>query len=172
MEVRTAVFIIEEDSPLRKRAVHLTTLIYPQIPVEGNYIRIPNQTSVGYKVEEVILLPIYPNNIWDVIVVASHGLRDFSSENYYEALSYQNNKVAAEARIRRQEIERYENPDKAWQRRKNIYERLKNGEEITTIAAEENVSATRIRTLNNDWARLQYRVIEYRREELERKENG
>ena len=122
------------------------------MPEVGQYLAVPRQKQVGYKVEKVILL--MPNDLgWDALIVLGNGsgierehYNTLYQRVYKEKLDIKRKNYQAQSVLK--------DPDERWKRRMRIYERIQAGETAEDIAKEMSISVGRVKTLSSEWNRL------------------
>jgi hypothetical protein len=124
-----------------------------QLPQKGDYIHLRNQKHLGYEVTRVVFLD-WNRDDWDVALILAGAITAPSREIFYAAVN-----DIVDARIRRnRNSERdkamFEEPNEAWQRKRAIYERHKNGEAFEAIAEDMKLTVNRTKTLATEWRRL------------------
>jgi hypothetical protein len=144
---------------------------YTFIPYVGQYIQLPGQKSLAYKVEEVIHL--VPNNQkWEIAILTGNSFDRISVNTYYDALYKERDiELREKGRIYR-DRKNFNEPDEKWQRRKALYERLEAGEKAEDIALELGVKPARVKHLASEWRHLKTRNYLHDQEEKEKDEQS
>lgn len=128
------------------------------VPSVGDYIQLPRQKKLAWKIEEVVLLTSGYEE-WDIIVVIDKSPLQYPSKELYQKAA---NEIVTE-RINhikgiRQDRTNFRQPGQAWQRRKAIYERAEAGESWEAIAETEKTSVKRVKVLGGEWRSLLSRL--------------
>jgi len=139
--------------------------MYKEVPRVGDYVQVKLQNVLGYQVYGVCFLCDNSEG-WDVVLQLNSVERGGPSvAAFYGALTGNRERRIYDARIRHRDRYQVQNPNSAWQRRKDIYERMEAGVSAQDIASEQGVNVARIKQLRSEWMHLLNRVALYSEEE-------
>lgn len=147
-------------------------LEFQEIPRQKDYIHVPEQKRFGWRVEMVIFLPSNSQD-WAVVLqldlsyALSSTVDEPTKSSFHEALGELARERGRKASLKTWLLRTFNEPDKAWQRKKSIWERNQAGETFEVMAEEMGIKVARVKRLASDWARLQSRVISIQEAERE-----